>query len=144
MSAASDTGLVVGLNCALQRRVAFAGKVSLGGVNRALESSTGIGGKGQGAWVATQQLLQRQGAEASQINTKLVQFYGSGDEGSALVGSLRSFLREVQANDSATDSDSCFAVPIGENTVNIAHRPRCDLCCLTSVSSPETRSTPSV
>ena len=110
MSAASDTGLVVGLNCALQRRVAFAGKVSLGGVNRALESSTGIGGKGQGAWVATQQLLQRQGAEASQINTKLVQFYGSGDEGSALVGSLRSFLREVQANDGDGDGGDVEAL----------------------------------
>ena len=93
--------LVVGLNGALQRRVGFAGKVNLGGVNRAADSSTGVGGKGQGAWIATQQLLSARKPPAEteagageggkqKLNTKLVQFYGSGDEGSALLGAIRS------------------------------------------------------
>lgn len=48
--------LVIGLNGALQRRVAFEQPLAVGSVNRAASSNSGVGGKGQGAWTATQQL----------------------------------------------------------------------------------------
>ena len=50
--------LVVGLNGALQRRIGLKSLV-VGSVNRALSSSVGPGGKGQGAWLASGQLAQR-------------------------------------------------------------------------------------
>lgn len=52
-------------------------------MNRATVSSTGVGGKGQGAWLCTQQLSECDlfGPSGAHRNTRLVQFIGSGDEG---------------------------------------------------------------
>ena len=77
--------LVLGLNGALQRRVGLAKPLAVGSVNRASESSSGVGGKGQGAWVATQRLWRARGGPRPQ----LAQFYGTGDEGDALAAALR-------------------------------------------------------
>ncbi|KAJ8606910.1 hypothetical protein CTAYLR_008930 [Chrysophaeum taylorii] len=44
--------VVVGLNGAVQRRVRLKTKLAPGTVNRGVEASTGVGGKGQGAWLA--------------------------------------------------------------------------------------------
>ena len=90
--------LVVGLNAALQRRVAFEKRLNLGGVNRAVDSGTGVGGKGQGAWLATQQVMLAK--KTDRCSTKLVQFYGSGDEGEALLESLRQALPGADVDES--------------------------------------------
>ena len=79
MVEALGPGVVLGLNGALQRRIAFEAPVTLGAVNRAAESSSGVGGKGQGAFLAAVAC----GAEAS-----LAMFFG-GDEGDAMAGALR-------------------------------------------------------
>jgi hypothetical protein len=55
--------LVIGLNGALQRRVAFDKPLAVGSVNRAESSNSGVGGKGQGAWTATQQLSEARGTK---------------------------------------------------------------------------------
>ena len=47
-----EPGVVLGLNAAFQRRVAFEKPLVIGAVNRAAESSGGVGGKGQGAYLA--------------------------------------------------------------------------------------------
>ena len=77
--------LVLGLNGALQRRVGLAKPLAVSSVNRASESSSGVGGKGQGAWVATQRLWRARCGPRPQ----LAQFYGTGDEGDALAAALR-------------------------------------------------------
>ena len=43
---------MLGLNAAFQRRVAFEKPLVIGAVNRASESGGGVGGKGQGAYLA--------------------------------------------------------------------------------------------
>ena len=43
---------MLGLNAAFQRRVAFEKPLVIGAVNRAAESGGGVGGKGQGAYLA--------------------------------------------------------------------------------------------
>lgn len=55
----------------------------VGSVNRATVSSTGVGGKGQGAWLCTQQLRDCGvfGPDGPHRRPRLVQFVGSGDEG---------------------------------------------------------------
>ena len=47
-----EPGVVLGLNAAFQRRVAFEKPLVIGAVNRAAESGGGVGGKGQGAYLA--------------------------------------------------------------------------------------------
>jgi hypothetical protein len=71
-------------------------------VNRATVSSTGVGGKGQGAWLCTQQLRECDffGPDGPHRRPKLVQFIGSGDEGDGIclcVGARprRSLSREM-------------------------------------------------
>jgi fructose-1-phosphate kinase PfkB-like protein len=59
--------LVVGLNGAWQRRIGLQ-SLTVGSVNRASESSSGPGGKGQGAWLAS---------EALQAGASLAQFVGA-------------------------------------------------------------------
>jgi len=80
----------------LQRRVELPGRLQVGSVNRASVSSTGVGGKGQGAWLATQQLgaaaaaaVQAAADEASDALPLLVQFIGTGNEGDQLAAALR-------------------------------------------------------
>ena len=70
----STEGVVLGLNAAFQRRVAFEKPLVIGAVNRAAESGGGVGGKGQGAYLP--RLPPRPGSVA------LAQFYG-GDAGDA-------------------------------------------------------------
>lgn len=84
--------LVLGFNGALQRRVEFPSTLKVGSVNRATVSSTGVGGKGQGAWLCTQQLRDCGvfGPDGPHRRPRLVQFVGSGDEGDALKAALRS------------------------------------------------------
>ena len=48
----TEPGVVLGLNAAFQRRVAFEKPLVIGAVNRAAESGGGVGGKGQGAYLA--------------------------------------------------------------------------------------------
>ena len=48
----TEPGVVLGLNAAFQRRVAFEKQLVIGAVNRAAESGGGVGGKGQGAYLA--------------------------------------------------------------------------------------------
>ena len=57
----------------------------MGSVNRAKSSDSGIGGKGQDAWIATQQL-----ASQTLIHPRLATFYG-GTEGDTLLRALRGF-----------------------------------------------------
>ena len=61
----------------------------VGSVNRAAASSAGIGGKGQGAWVATHQLSESRPLGDAGLPPRLVQFLGTGDEGDALAAALR-------------------------------------------------------
>ena len=68
--------ICVGLNPALQRTIQLGNQLSLGGVNRALASSIGIGGKGQNVIVA--------GNCISQSPFSLLQFLGTGPEGDTL------------------------------------------------------------
>lgn len=75
---------MLGLNGALQRRVELSGPLAVGSVNRAASSSSGVGGKGQGAWLAMQQLAIAESVDES-ARARLAQFIGSGDEGEALV-----------------------------------------------------------
>ena len=49
---ATEPGVVLGLNAAFQRRVAFEKPLVIGAVNRAGESGGGVGGKVQGAYLA--------------------------------------------------------------------------------------------
>ena len=42
----TEPGVVLGLNAAFQRRVAFEKPLVIGAVNRATESGGGVGGKG--------------------------------------------------------------------------------------------------
>lgn len=76
----STEGVVLGLNAAFQRRVAFESPLAIGAVNRAAESGGGVGGKGQGAYLAA--------AAARPGRVALAQFYG-GDAGNALAEALR-------------------------------------------------------
>ena len=71
---------MLGLNAAFQRRVAFEKPLVIGAVNRASESGGGVGGKGQGAYLAA--------AAARPGSVALAQFYG-GDAGDALAEALR-------------------------------------------------------
>jgi 1-phosphofructokinase len=75
-----EPGVVLGLNAAFQRRVAFEKPLVIGAVNRAAESGGGVGGKGQGAYLAA--------AAARPGSVALAQFYG-GDAGDALAEALR-------------------------------------------------------
>ena len=75
-----EPGVVLGLNAAFQRRVAFEKPLVIGAVNRASESGGGVGGKGQGAYLAA--------AAARPGSVALAQFYG-GDAGEALAEALR-------------------------------------------------------
>ena len=79
MATALNPGVVLGLNGALQRRVAFDAPLAVGAVNRASESNTGVGGKGQGAFLA---------AKASGAAASLAMFYG-GDTGDAMAAAIR-------------------------------------------------------
>ena len=76
----TEPGVVLGLNAAFQRRVAFEKPLVIGAVNRAAESGGGVGGKGQGAYLAA--------AAARPGSVALAQFYG-GDAGEALAEALR-------------------------------------------------------
>lgn len=76
----ATSGLVLGLNSALQRRVVLSNDLVIGAVNRAKVSSNGVGGKGQGAYLAATAALNAQ--------ILLAQFVG-GDEGKALVRALK-------------------------------------------------------
>ena len=76
----TEPGVVLGLNAAFQRRVAFEKPLVIGAVNRAAESGGGVGGKGQGAYLAA--------AAARPGSVALAQFYG-GDAGDALAEALR-------------------------------------------------------
>ena len=82
MSAAGPpAGVVLGLNGAYQRLVQFDKPLTIGAVNRATEASAGVGGKGQGAYLACE--------AASPGAAVLAQFCGKGQNGEALATALR-------------------------------------------------------
>jgi len=103
---AANHVLYIGLSPALQRRVDLDG-LAVGCVNRARGSSSGIGGKGQGGYVAALQLAHATiGSEevAAGPAPRLGMFLGSGREGDALA----SFLQERR--DCGDDGNSCLWV----------------------------------
>mmetsp|Transcript_5806 Transcript_5806/g.13689 ORF Transcript_5806/g.13689 Transcript_5806/m.13689 type:complete len:378 (-) Transcript_5806:94-1227(-) len=76
--------LYVGLNPALQRRVDV-DELCLGSVNRARSSASGVGGKGQGAFLASLRLAEAAAAGGEDTSwPMLCMFLGSGREGDAL------------------------------------------------------------
>ncbi|CAM9482157.1 unnamed protein product [Discosporangium mesarthrocarpum] len=90
--------VVVGLNGAVQKQLHFPSTVgfSIGAVNRASSSTTGIGGKGQNVCVALSNLQEREGS------THLIHFCG-GRAGALLEGLLRE--REVDIISGVTASE---------------------------------------
>ena len=72
--------LVVGLNPALQRSIKL-DNVVLGSVNRGIEASVGIGGKGQDVIVAANCMLTK---DKKENIPSLLQFLGEGSEGNML------------------------------------------------------------
>ncbi|CAK0829207.1 unnamed protein product [Prorocentrum cordatum] len=76
--------LCIGLNAALQRRVGLE-DLRVGAVNRATDSSVGIGGKGQGAYVAALRLARGVGGGAQ---PRLAMLLGSGPEGDQVASLL--------------------------------------------------------
>lgn len=92
LKAAMSIALYIGLNPALQRRIDL-NKLAVGSVNRAESSSSGIGGKGQGAYVAALQLYaaDQEDADLSAMTMpELCMFLGTGREGDALAEFLMS------------------------------------------------------
>ena len=57
---------------------------------------------------------------------------------------LHELFAVAQSSDPSTDSERRCADSRGEKTVKRTQPPASDLCCRTSVSTPEMRSTPSV
>mmetsp|Transcript_19574 Transcript_19574/g.54756 ORF Transcript_19574/g.54756 Transcript_19574/m.54756 type:complete len:390 (+) Transcript_19574:47-1216(+) len=91
MAAVAGVSLYLGLNPALQRRVDLDG-LKVGSVNRARSSASGIGGKGQGSYVAALQLAtapEAFAADGAAPPPRLCQFLGAGSEGDLLAGLLR-------------------------------------------------------
>lgn len=82
-AALMSPSVVVGLNSALQRTVAVE-RLAVGSVNRAVRSSTGVGGKGQGCYVALTALWRAHGGD----RPCLAQFEGTGGTAAQLRDAL--------------------------------------------------------
>ncbi|CAE8634023.1 unnamed protein product [Polarella glacialis] len=105
-AAAMSIALYLGLNGALQRRVDLE-SLAVGSVNRAKASSAGIGGKGQGAYIAALQLAEADavaGVGAGLPTPKLCMFLGKGREGDML-GEFLSRRAGLGQGDSSDPSD---------------------------------------